>query len=350
MKIFKTTPRWDFMGKKKIALAISGVLILAGIVGLATKGLTYGIDFRGGTLIQIKFQQEPRLEIIRELFQDSLKTGVNITTFGEKEDNEIIVTLSEESVRHQYDKLEVRVGEILSKGFSDFKIRRVETVGPKVGSALKAKAVQAALYVLAGILIYIGFRFKIRYGMAAVIALFHDVLFTLGVFVFLEKEFDLTILAAILTIIGYSLNDTIVVFDRIRENVALHYKRSLEEVINLSVNESLSRTILTSVTTFLVVFTLYLLGGDIIRDFSFAMLIGLVVGTYSSVFVASPVVLYFAPENFKHTPVYKLAARLTEKVRSIPGANRKKKGGPERIGRLSSTHKKSGRQFSQEKS
>jgi len=315
MRIFKTTPQWDFLAHKNIALAISGAFLLAAIAGLAFKGLTYGIDFRGGTLMQIKFKQEPDLGTIRKTFQDKLTTSVNITTFGEKADNEVIITLSEESIRSRYDKLGDLVHEILSDSFKEFDIRRVETVGPKVGSELRNKAVQAAFYAFLGILIYIGFRFKPRYAVGAVVALFHDVLIVLGVFVLLEKEFTLTIVAAVLTIIGYSLNDTIVVFDRIRENVARFPKRSLVEVINLSINESLSRTILTSLTTFLVVFCLYMLGGDIIIDFAFAMMIGLVVGTYSSIFVASPVVIYLDSDSFKRSAPYKLAMQGWEAVR-----------------------------------
>lgn len=298
-------------------MIISSVLILISVGGLLVKGLTYGIDFRGGTLIQIQFQEEPDLATIRELFQQKLTSSVNITTFGEKADNEVIVTLSEESIRNRYEELAELVHVILSDRFDNFTIRRVETVGPKVGDQLRTKAVQAAFYALIGILIYIGIRFKPRYGVAAVVALFHDVLFALGVFVFMEKEFTLTIVAAVLTIIGYSLNDTIVVFDRIRENVARFPKRPLQEVINLSINESLSRTILTSVTTFLVVSALFVLGGDIIHDFSFAMLIGLVVGTYSSVFVASPVALYLDPENFSKTQVYKRLMQIRDGVQGL---------------------------------
>ncbi|MCP4749309.1 MAG: protein translocase subunit SecF [Proteobacteria bacterium] len=316
MKIFKTTPQWDIMGKKKIAFVISSMLLLASLVGLGVKGLTYGIDFKGGTLIQIKFQEEPPLARIRELFQRKLTTTVNITTFGEKEDNEVIVTLAQESIKGGTEELTHLVDDTLRGEFPGIDIRRVETVGRKVGGEFRTKAVQAAFFVLIGILIYIGIRFKVRYGIAAVVALFHDVLITVGVFVYLEKEFTLTILAALLTIIGYSLNDTIVVFDRIRENVARFPKRPLVEVINLSVNESLSRTILTSVTTFLVVFTLFMLGGDIIKDFSFAMLIGLVIGTYSSVFVASPVVLYFDPANFKNTRVNKYLEHYLPKLKA----------------------------------
>ncbi|NQU65447.1 MAG: protein translocase subunit SecF [SAR324 cluster bacterium] len=317
MKIFKTTPQWDILGKKKIAMVISGVLMLVALIGLATKGLTYGIDFSGGTLIQIKFQAEPDLATVRELFQKELSSSVSITTFGEQADNEIIVTLSEEAVRDRYDKLGDLVNVILSKSFKDFTVRRVETVGPKVGGELKTKAIEAAFYVLAGILIYIGIRFKVRYGIAAVVALFHDVLIALCIFVFMEKEFTLTIVAAVLTIIGYSLNDTIIVFDRIRENVARFPRRSLEEVINLSVNETMSRTILTSSTTFLVVLALFALGGDIIHDFSFAMLIGLVVGTYSSIFVASPVVIYFDPENFQKTVLYKVLIQYRDRTSQL---------------------------------
>ncbi len=317
MKIFKTTPQWDFLGKKKITGVISGLLVLAAIIGLFGKNLTLGIDFKGGTLIQIQFQEEPDLGVIRDLFQKRLKTSVNITTFGEKAENEVIVTLSEESMRDKRKKLSNMVHVILSKSFKDFDIRRVLSVGPKVGTELRTKAIQAGFYVMIGILIYIGFRFKFHYGIAAVVALFHDVLLALGVFVFMEKEFTLTIVAAVLTIIGYSLNDTIVVFDRIRENVARFPKRPLEEVINLSINESLSRTILTSVTTFLVVFALYALGGDIIHDFAFAMLIGLVVGTYSSVFVASPVIMYFDPDNFQKTHLYKLSNQVWDQIQQV---------------------------------
>lgn len=321
MKIFKTTPHWDFLGNKKIAIGISLAFILASLVGMAVKGLTYGIDFNGGTLIQIKFPEEPDLATIRKLFQDKLSTSVNITTFGEKADNEVIITLSEDSISNRYKNLGDLVHEILKSSYKDFDIRRVETVGPKVGKELREKAAEAALYALLGILIYVGFRFKMNMAIGAVLALFHDVTIVLGFFVFFEKEFTLTIVAAVLTIIGYSLNDTIVVFDRVRENVARFPKRPIEEVINFSINESLSRTILTSFTTFLVVFVLYLLGGDIITDFAFAMLIGLVVGTYSSVFVASPVVIYMDSDSFKRTPLYKVIIRIRERV---PGISKQK--------------------------
>ncbi len=325
MRIFKTTPQWNFLGRKKYAFVISAILLLASIGGLIAKGLTYGIDFRGGTLIQIQFQEDPPLAEIRELFEKRINTSVNITTFGEVEDNEVIITLSQDAIQDRAMELTDLVSEILKSRFDTFDIRRITTVGPKVGSQLKTKALQAAIFVLIGILIYIGFRFKVRYGVAAVVALFHDVLITLGIFVYLEKEFTITIVAAVLTIIGYSLNDTIVVFDRIRENVARFPKKHMEEVINISVNESLSRTILTSITTFLVVFSLFSLGGKIIHDFCFAMLIGLVVGTYSSVFVASPVVLYFDPIQLQKNPTYRRLTGVFDNVKTPFSKPKRKK-------------------------
>ncbi len=325
MRIFKTTPDWDFLGKKKIGFVISAVLLLASIGGLIAKGLTYGIDFRGGTLIQIQFQEEPQLEVIRQLFQKEIETNVNITRFGEEAENEVIVTLSQDAIVGKASELTEKITNILKTEYQSFDIRRIETVGPKIGAELKNKAFQAAFFVLVGVLIYIGIRFKVRYGFAAVVALFHDVLITLGIFVYMEKEFTLTIVAAVLTIIGYSLNDTIVVFDRVRENVARFPKRDMEEVINLSVNESLSRTILTSVTTFLVVFSLFSLGGEIIHDFSFAMLIGLAVGTYSSVFVASPVVLYFDPAQKQNNPLWKWYDAVVDAFKSATAKPKKKR-------------------------
>ncbi|PCI27403.1 MAG: protein translocase subunit SecF [SAR324 cluster bacterium] len=295
MRIFKTVPQFDIMGKKKIAFIISAVLLVASLVAIVTKGVTYGIDFRGGTLIQVKFQETPDLSKVRKLFKQKLKSTVNISTFGEEGHNEVMITLSQEAVANQAGELQKLIKEVLQSDFPGYDIRRVETVGPKVGGELKTNAFQAALYALAGILVYIGIRFKFRFGVAAVVALFHDVTITMGIFVLLEKEFTLTIVAALLTIIGYSLNDTIVVFDRVRENIARMPRKGVESVVNISINESMSRTILTSVTTFIVVLVLFLFGGDIIHDFSFAMLIGLVVGTYSSIFVASPVVIMMDP-------------------------------------------------------
>ena len=220
MRLFSKVPKFNIMGKMKYAFIISAIFLVGTVASYFSKGITYGIDFRGGTLIQIKFQESPDLPKIRTLFQSKIKTNVNITTFGDEEGKEVLITLSQEAVEQQKGDLSAFVTNTLSGNFSGFDIRRVETVGPKVGEELKTKAFQAALYALIGILIYVGFRFHVRYGMAAVVALFHDVLITMGILILLEREFTLTIVAALLTIIGYSLNDTIVVFDRIRENVA----------------------------------------------------------------------------------------------------------------------------------
>lgn len=303
MKIFKNVPQIDFMGKKNLAFIITAILITVSIISVFVKGINYGIDFSGGTQIQIKFEQAPSLNELRKVFNEELKTEISIIVFGDKANNEFLITLEQDAIEDTAGEVNTQVGNIIRKLYPSFNIsdgiRRVETVGPKVGGELKTKSQWAATYAFIGILIYIGIRFKFRYGIGAVVAIFHDVIITMGIFIIFQKEFTLTIVAAILTIIGYSLNDTIVVFDRVRENVAKFPKRGLQETINLSINESLSRTILTSLTTFFVVFSLFMLGGNIIHDFAFAMLIGLVVGTYSSIFVASPVVMALDPIKLK---------------------------------------------------
>ncbi len=282
------------MAKQKIAFAISLALIILGISSFFANGIRYGIDFNGGTLIQVKFTAPPPLAEIRSLLNNKLGYLVEIITFGSAEDNEILITLPQEALSTLGQDLQTRLKGLLSSRFDHFsEIRRVESVGPKVGEELRMKALEAGLFTLVGILIYISVRFRFNYAFGAVAALFHDVLITMGVFVLLGKEFNLTTVAALLTIIGYSLNDTIVVFDRIRENVSRLPKTSLLDIVNLSVNETLSRTILTSLTTFFVVAILFFFGGQIIHDFSFAMMIGLLVGTYSSIFVASPIMIFF---------------------------------------------------------
>jgi len=291
MKFFKDQPDYNVMAKKNLAAWISFGLIALGIVVFLSKGMTYGIDFKGGTLVQVQFNEAPQLGSLRTAFSSKIDTSVSITTFGDDVNNEVLITLPQNAFDPKAN-ISGEVKGILKQDFKDYSIRRVETVGAKVGGELKEKALDAAVFALIGILVYVGLRFQLRYGLAAVAALFHDVIITLGVFVFFDKEFTLTIVAAILTIIGYSLNDTIVVFDRVRENVAKLPKSPLLDVINRSINESLSRTILTSLTTFFVVLTLFIFGGEIIHDFCFTMMIGLIVGTYSSIFVASPIVWY----------------------------------------------------------
>ena len=299
MQLFKDETRFDFMGKIKTAMIISGIVILIGLGSIVISGgLKYGIDFAGGTLVQLQFKSPPEIEVIR----DGLKTiGLGESTiqeFGSKKDILIRVERSEE-------KLEA-VGAMVKRSLSgkfhsdDIIVERVEMVGPKVGRDLREKALLSILYAIIGIVIYISWRFEFQYAIAAIIALIHDVLVTMGAFSVLDKEFTLVIVAAFLTIIGYSLNDTIVVFDRIRENLRRKGKRSLSEIINSSINQTLSRTLLTSGTTLLVVLALFFFGGEIIHDFSFALLVGVFVGTYSSIFIASVFLDYWASRKTAH--------------------------------------------------
>lgn len=293
MEIFKRQTEFDFMGKKQTAIRLSAILILIGIVSVIIHGgLKYGIDFAGGTLVQLKFEKPPAIEEIR----DGLKTiGLGDSTiqeFGSKNHILIRVQRSEEKL----EEVGTQVKNSLAGKFNSeaIVVERVEMVGPKVGRDLREKAVLSIIYAIIGIVIYISWRFELQYAIAAIIALIHDVLVTMGAFSLYDKEFTLVIVAAFLTIIGYSLNDTIVVFDRIRENMRRKGKTPLVEVINNSINQTLSRTILTSGTTLLVVVALFFLGGEIIHDFSFALLIGVIVGTYSSVFIASVFLVYWA--------------------------------------------------------
>ena len=301
MQLFKDETRFDFMGNIKAAMIISGIVILIGLGSIVISGgLKYGIDFAGGTLVQLQFKSPPDIEVIR----DGLKTigfGLGESTiqeFGSKKDILIKVERSEE-------KLEA-VGAMVKRSlsgkfhFDDIIVERVEIVGPKVGRDLREKALLSILYAIIGIVIYISWRFEFQYAIAAIIALMHDVLVTMGAFSILDKEFTLVIVAAFLTIIGYSLNDTIVVFDRIRENLRRKGKLSLSEIINSSINQTLSRTLLTSGTTLLVVLALFFFGGEIIHDFSFALLVGVFVGTYSSIFIASVFLVYWASRKTAH--------------------------------------------------
>lgn len=291
MEFIKSGTSIDFIGKRKIAFACSLALIIISVASIVWhKGLNYGIDFAGGTLVQIKFQKEPSADAIRSTFKSIGLENSIIQAFGE---NEVVIRTAESSSdpKGLSGKIEDALTAVYGK--ETFEIRRVEVVGPKVGSDLTRKAILAIVFSWIGMLIYIAWRFEFRYAVGGILALIHDIIITVGIFSLLNKEFDLTIVAALLTIIGYSINDTIVVYDRIRENVRKNIKQSLADTINASINQTLSRTILTSFTVFLVVAVLFFFGGAVIHDFAFALLVGVVVGTYSSIFVASPIVLAF---------------------------------------------------------
>ena len=292
MEIFKRVTEYDFMAKKTMAIVLSSAVILVGIISMITHGgLKYGIDFDGGTLVQLKFKTPPAIEDLRDGLKKIGLGDSTIQEFGSK--NHILIRVEKSEEKLEEIGTKVKNGLIGKFQADDILVERVEMVGPKVGKDLREKAILSIIYAIIGIVIYISWRFELQYAIAAIIALIHDVLVTMGAFSLADKEFTLVIVAAFLTIIGYSLNDTIVVFDRIRENMRRKGKTTLTDVINMSINQTLSRTILTSGTTLLVVVALFLRGGEIIHDFSFALIVGVAVGTYSSIFIASVFLVYW---------------------------------------------------------
>jgi preprotein translocase subunit SecF len=291
MEIIKTETNYNFVRLMKPAVILSLAVIIIGIASLIWHGgPNYGIDFAGGTLIQIKFQKETPADKIRTAFKSIGFEGSIIQDFGP---NEVIVRSAESGTDTK--GLTSRVDEALGATFGKgaYEVRRIEMVGPKVGKDLTRKAILAIIFSWIGILVYVGVRFEFRYALGGIIALVHDVMVTVTFLSVFDKEFDLNIVAALLTIIGYSINDTIVIFDRIRENARKNTRQSLYDVINASVNQTLSRTILTSLTVFMVLVVLFFFGGAVIHDFTFALLVGTVAGVYSTVFIASPIVLLF---------------------------------------------------------
>ncbi len=279
----------DFVSKRRLAFIASLVAVLIGVGSLVMKGgPRYGIDFAGGTLVQVKFTQAPDVGRIRGVLAGEGMGSAVIQALGEEK-----VAIRVKSVEGEMDTVSDDIFAVLAEQFGtdNVSLELVEMVGPQVGMDMRRKGMLSMLYAMVGILIYITARFQFRFAMGAIAALVHDVLITVGVFSLFNKEFTLPVIAALLAIIGYSLNDTIVVYDRIRENIRRTPKDKLAAVINASINQTLSRTILTSGTTLLVVFCLFFLGGEVIHDFSFALIVGILVGTYSSIYVASPILL-----------------------------------------------------------
>jgi len=277
-------PTIDFVNKRKYALVFSALLLIVSIISLGLQGLKLGIDFTGGTLIEVGYQQTADLEDIRTKLVSANFTGTNVQYFGS--DTEVLIHLEPQSISSA--KLSSSIIQMLGEGID---VRRVEFVGPKVGEELTNDGGLALLYALIGILIYVAFRFEYRFALGSITALIHDVIITLGVFSILQIEFDLTVLAAILAVIGYSLNDTIVVFDRIRENFLSTRHIEPVPIVNDALNQTLTRTLMTSLTTLIVLLALFYLGGEVIHSFAGALIIGVVIGTYSSIFVASSMIL-----------------------------------------------------------
>lgn len=289
MEIFKKITHVNFVGSMKLYFTLSIIAIIISIASVAWHGgLNLGIDFAGGTLVQVKFQQATSTEGLRKAL-DTIKLGGSIIQQFSPEEFVIRTAESTSDLKGLSDHIEEALAGSYGKG--SFDVRRVEVVGPKVGKDLTQKAILAVVFSWIAMLLYIAWRFEFRYGVGGIIALIHDVIICIGALSIFNKEFSLTIVAALLTIIGYSINDTIVVCDRIRENVRKGGKKDLGEIINVSINETLSRTILASLTVFIVVVVLFFLGGEVIHDFAFVLLVGVFVGTYSSIFIATPVVL-----------------------------------------------------------
>ena len=290
LKLIPDETNIDFLGMRKIALAASGLAIIASIVVWLMMGLNFGIDFRGGTTIEAQTEGPADLAQIRSITGGLGLGDVSVQEFGQPED--VLIQVEEQPGDGNVQMAVVaQVKDALSAEIAGIEFRRVEVVGPKVSGELIEAGVLAILLAVGAVLIYIWLRFEWQFSLGAVAALVHDVIITIGVFSLVQLEFNLSIIAAILTIVGYSLNDTVVVFDRVRENLRRYKSKPLDEVLNLSINETLSRTVMTSVTTLIALLSLYFLGGEVIRGFTFGMILGVIVGTYSSIFVASVILL-----------------------------------------------------------
>ena len=296
MELVKPGINLDFVGKIKYAIIFSVALIIISIASIIYHGgLNPGIDFAGGSVIQVKFAKNVVADDIRGALKSTKLGNSTIQQFGT---NEFLIRTSESFSDQKI--LSANLEQPLTAVFGkDFEVRRVEVVGSKVGADFKQKAVVAVVLSWLAMLIYVGWRFEFRYGLGGILALVHDVIITLGAVSIMNMEFTISILAALIFIIGFSINDTIVTLDRIRENVKLFPKQNLRDTINVSINQTLSRTILTSLTVFLTVLALFIFGGAVIHDFAFALLVGVVIGTYSSIYIACTIVLFF--ENLQIT-------------------------------------------------
>ena len=285
----------NFVSKFKKANIFSLIIFILSVIFILFKGLNYGIDFKGGTLIELRTDTSVNASAIRDSLKSMNLGDINVKKFGKEGDYLIKVEQKNSNNSNLIPEIKKTLADNLN---ADVDFRRVENVGPKVSSELLESSIIAISLALAAMLFYIWIRFEWQFSIGSIIALFHDVTITLGIFSVLSLEINLSIIAAVLTIVGYSMNDTVVIYDRIRENLLKYTKISISDVSNLSINETLSRTIITSVTTLLALISIYILGGEILRGFSFAMILGVIIGTYSSMFVASPI-LKFLKVSYK---------------------------------------------------
>ena len=308
MKFLNRKTNIDFMSQRKVALVFSLILIVVSITSLATRGLNFGLDFTGGTLIEVGYPSAPDTTEVREQLAGAGFDSV-VQTFGAATD--IVVFIPPSEMAESSAELSTRVLSTLSQGVEgEIEVRRVEFVGPQVGDELAEQGILAVIYAMVGVFLYVMFRFQWRFSVGAVAALFHDIIISMGVISLVQVEFDLTVVAALLAVVGYSLNDTIVLFDRIRENFPRYRKRQPVEVVNTSINETLSRTLMTSTTTLIVLVSLFLFGGEIINGFAFTLIVGVLIGTYSSIYVASTTLLLMGVSKYDLMEVEKEGASL----------------------------------------
>ncbi len=308
-EIQQTRFNLDLMGKRKIAAVISGLLLILSIASLSIEGLSLGIDFTGGTLVEVGYTEAVDLGVVRDTLINSEFNNAIVQYFGSA--NEILIRIPPSEGLNNAD-ISNKILDVLSTTGQNVEMRRIEFVGPQVGDELKNDGGLAMIAALAMIMLYVAMRFQMRFSVGAIAALVHDVLITLGIFSITHFDFDLTVLAALLAVIGYSLNDTIVVFDRVRENFRKLRESTPVEVFNVSLNQTLSRTIITSLTTLMVLFALFVFGGEIIHSFATALIIGVLVGTYSSIFVASPVTIALGITHEDLMPVQKEGVELDD--------------------------------------
>ena len=280
----------NFVSKFKKANIVSIIFFILSLIFIIFKGLNYGIDFKGGTLIELRTSTSVETSSIRDSLKSMNLGDVNVKNFGK--DGDYLIKVEQKNINNS--DLIPKIKENLSRNLnSEVDFRRVENVGPKVSAELLESSVLAISLALAAMLFYIWIRFEWQFSVGSIIALFHDIVITLGIFSVLSLEINLSIIAAVLTIVGYSMNDTVVIYDRIRENLFKYTKISISDIANISINETLARTIITSITTLLALVSIYVLGGEILKGFSFAMILGVLIGTYSSIFVASPILKFF---------------------------------------------------------
>lgn len=292
---------WNFMGIRYITFLVSTLLIIASITFVVINSLNFSIDFTGGTAIEVRYQEEVNIPEIKETLADIEYNNAIVQYFGSSKDISIKLPPKEDNVSQ--DKISVEIFNALAEKHSDIELLRVYSVGASVGEELTETGSLAVLYALVGILIYIAFRFEFRFALGAVMALIHDVIIVLGVFALFQFDFDLSVLAALLAVIGYSLNDTIVVFDRIREMFLKLRKTDPITVINISIQKTLARTLVTSLTTLLVLIALFIYGGETLKGFSLALILGVVVGTYSSIYIASAFALILGIRHEVFLPI-----------------------------------------------